>query len=311
MTRLRRPASRLLPPAARRAKTRAGRRAQETGRRRRSITGSITGLFLLLAIGCAEQPEARTRIAEVEATIGTGPNAASGPSDVPRGGSLARAAGGPAGTDYRVQAAPTPGVVLGTISGGSPKDTSITPTHDLAVCRPFSETLVLSREGGVGDAVVWLSGVDSGPRDDAPRRVRLTLDGCRLSPRVQRIAAGSTVLVNSRDAMMSRLQFTANGEAAPRATLLLSDAGQVVPTAQASAAPGLVRVSDDMHPWVRAWLVVAPHPFVAVTAADGNFRFDGVPPGRYTLHVWHERLGTRDARVRVDGGVQTRLQLAY
>ena len=49
----------------------------------------------------------------------------------------------------------------------------------------------------------------------------------------------------------------------------------------------------------------------SVTAADSTFRFDGVPPGRYTLHVWHERLGTRETRVRVDGGVQTRLQLAY
>ena len=262
-------------------------------------------------IGCAPQSEARTRIADVEATIGTAANPAGAPSDASRGGSLARAAGGPAGTDYRVQPAPTPGVVLGTISGGSPKDTSIAPTHDLAVCRPFSETLLVSRDGGVGDAVVWLNGVGSGPRDDAPRRVRLTLDGCRLSPRVQRMAAGSTLLVNSRDAMMSRLQFTATGEAAPRATLLLSDAGQVVPTAQASAAPGLVRVSDDLHPWVRAWLVVAPHPFVAVTGADGQFRFDGVPPGRYTLHVWHERLGTRDKSVRVEGGVQTRLMMEY
>jgi hypothetical protein len=268
----------------------------------------------LLAVACSEPPEARTRIADVEATIGAGARATGAPAAASRDGaaeSLARAAGDPDGRSYRVTTVVNPGVIIGEIAGGSPKDTSITPTHDLAVCRPFSETLVLSRDGGVGDAVVWLSGVSSGPRDEAPRRVRLTLDGCRLAPRVQRIAAGSTVLVNSRDAMMSRLQFTVDGEATPRATLLLSDAGQVVPTALASAAPGLVRVSDDMHPWVRAWLVVAPHPFVAVTGADGAFRFDGVPPGRYTLHVWHERLGAREQAVRVDGGVQTRLTLDY
>ena len=179
------------------------------------------------------------------------------------------------------------------------------------MCRPFSQSLVPSRDGGVGNAVVWLSGVASGPRDDAPRRARLTLDGCRLEPRVQRVALASTVLVNGRDAMLSRLKFTVDGEAEPRATVLLSDVGQIVPTDASSAKPGLVRVHDDLHPWVRAYIVVAPHPFVAVTAADGHFRFDGVPPGRYTLHVWHERLGTHEKKVRVDGGVQTKISLEY
>lgn len=225
--------------------------------------------------------------------------------------SLARAAGGPNGTEYTVRTLPTPGVIIGRLTGGSPRDTSITPTHDLSVCRPFSQSIVPSSNGGVGNGVVWLIGVASGPRDDAPRRVKLTLDGCRLEPRVQRVAVGSTVLVNGRDAMMSRLQFTAAGETRSRTTVLLSDVGQIVPTSDATAAPAMVQVTDDMHPWVRAWLVVAPHPYVAVTGADGEFRFDNVPPGRYTLVAWHERLGVKQAKVRVEAAVQTRLEVAY
>ena len=143
--------------------------------------------------------------------------------------------GGADGSQYRVQTVPTPGVVIGSIMGGAPFDTSITPTHDLTVCRPFSQSITPSRGGGVGNAVVWLSGVSVGPRDDAARRVRLTLDGCRLEPRVLRVSVGSTVLVNGRDAMMSRLQFTADGESTSRTTVLLSDAGQVVPTTDATS----------------------------------------------------------------------------
>jgi len=225
--------------------------------------------------------------------------------------SLARAAGGPTGRAYTVRAVPTPGVIIGRITGGSPRDTSITPTHDLGVCRPFSQSIVPSSNGGVGNGVVWLIGVAAGPRDDAPRRVKLTLDGCRLEPRVQRVAVGSTVLVNGRDAMMSRLQFTAAGETRSRTTVLLSDAGQIVPTSEATAAPALVQVTDDLHPWVRAWLVVAPHPYVAVTGADGEFRFDHVPPGRYTLVAWHERLGMAQTKVRVEAAVQTRLEVTF
>jgi len=226
--------------------------------------------------------------------------------------SLARAAGGADGMQYTVSAQASSGFIVGKIGDGAPRDTSIAPTHDLAVCRPFTQSLVPSRDGGVGNSVVWLVGVATGPRDDAPRRVRVLLDGCRLDPRVQRVAAGGTVMITSRDAMMTRLQFIdVGGVSTSRGTVLFNDAGQVVPTSDAAKVPGLVQVRDDLHPWVRAYLAVTPHPFVAVTAADGRFRFDNVPPGRYTLVVWHERFGTKQQRVRVDAHIETRVDLKF
>jgi hypothetical protein len=111
--------------------------------------------------------------------------------------------------------------------------------------------------------------------------------------------------------MLSRLHFVAVGESQPRATVLLSDAGQLVPTTEPTASPALVEVRDDLHPWIRGWLAVAPHPFVAVTEADGAFQFDGVPPGRYRLVVWHERLGVTRTSIRIDAGVQTRVELTF
>lgn len=224
---------------------------------------------------------------------------------------LARAAGGPDGRRYVEKPAAVPGVIIGVVKGGSPRDTSIVPTHDLSVCKPFTESQVASRDGGVGNAVVWLEGVAEGPKDDAPRRVKLTLDGCHFEPRVQRVAAGGTVLVNSKDAMMSRLQFIAAGESTSRATILLTDAGQIVPTSDVTMPAALVEVRDDRHPWVRGWLAVTPHPFVAVTQADGQFRFDNVPPGKYTLVVWQEKLGARRTNVRVEGGVQAKIEVSY
>jgi hypothetical protein len=130
-------------------------------------------------------------------------------------------------------------------------------------------------------------------------------------PRVQRVAVGSTVLVNSRDAMRSRLRFVELGTGTVRATVEHNDAGQVVPSTAASAAPGIVAIRDDLHPWVRGYLAVAPHPFVAVTGDDGIFRFERVPPGTYTLVVWHERLGARTQRVTVSAGVAANVRVTY
>jgi hypothetical protein len=53
------------------------------------------------------------------------------------------------------------------------------------------------------------------------------------------------------------------------------------------------------------------HPFVAVTTANGEFRFDAVPPGTYTLVVWQEKLGVRTHTVRITSGVQTRVRVEY
>lgn len=52
--------------------------------------------------------------------------------------------------------------------------------------------------------------------------------------------------------------------------------------------PGLIRVFCDIHSHMRAFVVVAGSPYVAVCDRTGKFRFRNVPEGAYTLHVWHE-----------------------
>ncbi len=230
--------------------------------------------------------------------------------------SLSRAAGGVDGTTYTVASAlgVTAGAIVGRLTGGgrATAERTIEPTHDLTACKPFVETVLPTRADGVGNAVVWLVGVQTGPADIAPRRITLKLGGCRLQPRVQRVAAGGTVLVTSLDVMTSRLRFSDAGRVnSLRETVRFNDAGQVVPTSLVAAKPGLVEVRDDLHPWVHAWLAVTPHPFVAVTTDDGQFRFDGVPPGTYMLVAWSELLGAQSRAVRSTSGSETRVDLKF
>ena len=225
--------------------------------------------------------------------------------------SLASSAGGNDGLAYREDRAAATGTVAGTVKGAGPSpDTTIVPTHDLRACSQFTEPLYATADSGVGEAVVWLSGIGSGRENDAPRRVTLAMRDCRLSPRVVRVATGGTVILNSHDAVMVRLRFLdTDVPDSVRATVRMNDEGQVVPLSDATRTAGIVAVRDDLHPWVRGYLAVAPHPYVAVTEADGRFSFEGVPAGSYTLVVWHERFGTMSQPVTITAGKESRVEV--
>jgi plastocyanin len=67
--------------------------------------------------------------------------------------------------------------------------------------------------------------------------------------------------------------------------------------------PGLIHINCNVrHTWMHAYLVVADHPYHAVTAADGRFSITDVPAGTYRLTVWHEILGSTERPVTVTAG---------
>jgi hypothetical protein len=64
----------------------------------------------------------------------------------------------------------------------------------------------------------------------------------------------------------------------------------------------MVPFKCDVHKWMNSYAGVLDHPFFAVSGADGSFTIDGVPPGSYTVEVWHEKLGTKEMNVTVAEG---------
>ena len=50
---------------------------------------------------------------------------------------------------------------------------------------------------------------------------------------------------------------------------------------------------------MNAFILVFAHRHFALTGADGEYRIDGVPPGNYTVSVWHPFLAARAGSVRI------------
>jgi len=46
------------------------------------------------------------------------------------------------------------------------------------------------------------------------------------------------------------------------------------------------------HAYMESWGFAVDNPYFALTADDGTFSLTDVPPGEYTLMVWHPGVGT-------------------
>lgn len=189
-----------------------------------------------------------------------------------------------------------------TAAPGIRGDTLVRPTHDLSVCKPFDDVFMPRKGSGVGNAIVWINGIERGKPQGLPRRTNIQLSKCRLEPRVHVVAAGGAVIVGSSDRMIARIRVfdvLTGSRGALRALIPFSDFGQVVPISPIAESGGLYEVTDDMHPWVRGFIAVSSHPYIAVSDATGAFSMDGVPAGDYEIVIFSEALGTMRRMVSI------------
>lgn len=187
------------------------------------------------------------------------------------------------------------GTLAGVVrfAGTPPKPARLSVAKHPDVCGEpkESESLVLGADRGVKDAVVRIEGVARGKKNTGER----VLDNsrCVFVPHVLAAMAGSRVRVRSSDPVVHQTRGVSGQETV--FNLALPGRGQEVDITRRLAKPGVVRVTCEVHPHMSAWLVVHDSPYIATTDERGLFRIDGIPPGAYTVTLWHEGFPRRRA----------------
>ncbi len=92
---------------------------------------------------------------------------------------------------------------------------------------------------------------------------------------------------------------SANASTSNFALDISQPAGSAPRTQTFSTPEVMLPIRCNNHPWMSAFINVAPNPWFAISGVDGKFTITGVPPGTYTLAAVHEKLGEQDMQVTV------------
>ena len=214
----------------------------------------------------------------------------------------------------RGQASDAGGSISGSVSfdGKAPAIKKLAISKDLAVCdvhEKFSEECIVSPTGGLQNVFVQVLGA-KGEVTIPKERPSLVQRGCQFMPHILVIPAGSRVNIMNEDGIAHNLHTLS--EKNPSFNRLQPGIKKRMITKKNQLLiPEIIPVKCDLHGWMKAWIIVADHPYHAISDQEGSYQISGIPPGTYTVQFWHETLGLVSQEVTVETGADTKVSAAY
>lgn len=146
------------------------------------------------------------------------------------------------------------------------------------------------------DAVVYIEKIESQSFPAPKEHALMDQKGLKFHPHVLPILAGTTVdFLNSDDVLHN--VFCPDG-CADKVNLGTWPKGQKRSYTFKTAGCQAVMLCN-VHPEMEAYVVVCATPYFAVSAADGSYEIKDVPPGKYTLKIWHQKLKGQPVQIEV------------
>jgi plastocyanin len=168
------------------------------------------------------------------------------------------------------------------------------------------EAVLLSKDGkALANVLVRIKNAPAGKAPAEP--VVVDQIDCMYRPRVQGAVEGQKVQFRNSDGTMHNIhafngtKTLFNQPQQPKANPFDKDV----------KATEVLKVQCDVHPWMKGYVIFNKSPHFAVSKEDGSFEIKDVPPGKYTIEAWHEKLGTQTAEVTVEDGKAADPKLSF
>ena len=168
-------------------------------------------------------------------------------------------------------------------------------------------TATVSADGALKDVFVHVKAI-TGSFPAPADAVLLDQNGCTYQPRMLAVMAGQTITIKNSDDTLHNIH--------PRPKVNdefnVGQPRQGMETSKSFDEPELmIPVGCDVHPWMRAYIMVSSHPFFAVTSDDGAFELKNLPGGEYEIEALHASLGSASAKVTVADGESASVDLKF
>ena len=159
-----------------------------------------------------------------------------------------------------------------------------------------SPEVILNPDGTLRNALVYVKAGLAGKQFPPPADVvKVDQKGCLFEPHVVALMVNQRLEVANADPTNHNVHVMPEDN--PEWNVSQPPQAPAKFTQFPKPEIGIV-VMCNIHPWMRVYANALSNPYFAITGADGTFTIKGLPPGSYTLEVWHEKFGVQEKKVK-------------
>jgi hypothetical protein len=155
---------------------------------------------------------------------------------------------------------------------------------------PNDESVIVGEKGGLVNVAVYVRAnrgekLDVHPDYESTLSKPAVLDNkaCRFVPHITLVRTGQPLVLKNSDPVGHNTNLGVFNQIIP--------SGGETPTKISRAAALPLSVSCNIHPFMKGYVLVQDHPYMAVTDNTGAFEINNIPAGKRQFMFWHEVPG--------------------
>lgn len=197
------------------------------------------------------------------------------------------------------------------LNGTPPANPVLKVTKDTEVCGEAlnADYYMVSADGGLKNVVVAIENIDAGKAYEKKAIVPFENKDCMFGPHVSVAIKGQKLGIVSYDSVLHNTHLYSGEKLKTMYNIALPLQDKTIKKRLKKA--GVVTAKCDAHDWMLGYVYVAENPYVSVSAEDGSFSISDIPPGKYKVTIWHEKLGKVSKDVTVAAGSDAKLDYTF
>ncbi|MBI1870071.1 MAG: hypothetical protein HYS07_02640 [Chlamydiae bacterium] len=203
------------------------------------------------------------------------------------------------------------GKVLFKGEAPTPQELPIRGNPECSVFHPgkvYAQELLV-QNGRIENVFIYVKeGLENYSFETPKTSIKMDQSKCLYVPHVLGVQVNQPVLlVNSDPTLHNVHSYSKNN---PSWNLGMPFEGMEI-TKTFSSPEVMISLKCDVHPWMTGYLGVVSHPYFVVTEAEGTFELKNLPPGKYVIEAWHEKLGTQDQSIEITPDEEKELEFTF